>query len=262
MPHAGGQSAKEIGFGVMQGPVAADLFEVRAEDIADETAAAGLPDSIRAAGPFQLVPDGPHDRVVEGDQRFRDAVSRAVLPEDIGVSVEQPSVFEDIDRVCDIRRLAFEITGHATASGVPIGHRSQDGQVQSGVAEVRFLSKEITRLAKERRLWIEDRTDDPVIEIRQVRRGVAAGELTPVSGRTTDDRIDHESQTRIGDLPELGGQAMIERANDQFQTGPTAQRRIARQQLAHEGQGGTAEQKSRPGGGSLIAQWPESLLKQ
>ncbi|MEU8278950.1 hypothetical protein ACFYOK_07875 [Microbispora bryophytorum] len=51
MTDAGRQPAEQVGIGVMQRPLPADLREMRAEDIADEAAAAGLPDPVARTGP-------------------------------------------------------------------------------------------------------------------------------------------------------------------------------------------------------------------
>jgi hypothetical protein len=63
---AGREAAEQVGIRVVQRSLPADLFEVRPEDIADEAAAAGLPDPSGTAGPLQHgVEDGPYHPVVK-----------------------------------------------------------------------------------------------------------------------------------------------------------------------------------------------------
>lgn len=110
---AGRQAAEQVGIGVVQRPVTTDLLEVWAEDVANEAPTTGLPYACGAAGALKLVPDGPHDGVIEADERLGDAVGGAILAEDVRVSVQQAGVFEDVDGMCDVCGLALQIAGHA-----------------------------------------------------------------------------------------------------------------------------------------------------
>jgi len=97
-----GQSAKHVRLTMMECPVPADLLEMRTEDLAGEPVLTGLPHSPCAAGPLDLIPDRPHDRVVEGDKRLGDPVRGSVVTEGIGFPDEQPRVLQYVDRVRDI----------------------------------------------------------------------------------------------------------------------------------------------------------------
>ncbi len=129
VPDLGRQLGEHIGR-VVQGPIPAGLLEVRTEDIADEPASAGAPDPVRASGALQLVPHRPHDRVIEANQRFGDAEGGPVVPEDVGISEQQSYILEHIQGVGDIGSFSFQVIGDSAASRVPVGHRTQNRQIQ------------------------------------------------------------------------------------------------------------------------------------
>ena len=113
--------------------------------------------------------------MVEGDERFGDAVGRAVAAEGVGLVGDHADVLEDAERVCEVGGLAAEVVGDAAACGVSGGDGGQDGVVERGVVEFGFLCEQVAGLTEERTGGIEDGAGDPGVEVVGPGGGVALG---------------------------------------------------------------------------------------
>jgi hypothetical protein len=126
--------------------VPADLLQVRADHPGQEPGPRVLPD----AGPEPLLkigPPGPHDRLVEADQRLHDPVPGAPAVKAVRVPDHQAAVLKDPQRVRDLRGLAPDIAGDAAPPPVAAGDGGQHGVVERGLPDVGFLSEQVPGLA-------------------------------------------------------------------------------------------------------------------
>jgi hypothetical protein len=96
--------------------------------------------------------------------------------------------------------------------------------IQRRVTDFGLLGQQVSRLAKQRTLRIQHGPDDPWVEVREAGRGVEGHKLTPVSRGTADDRMQEQGKLRVVGTPEPGGIGVAERADQQFEAGPAAQR--------------------------------------
>lgn len=78
---------------MVQRPIPADLLEMWPEHVADEPEATGAPHTVGTSGAFELVPDRTHDCVVEPNQRLGNAIRGSVVPEGVGVAVQESDIF-------------------------------------------------------------------------------------------------------------------------------------------------------------------------
>jgi len=219
---AGRVAAVRFGGGVPAGPFTAEGFEVGAEDLAAEGGLGALPDGGGAAGTFEVAPVGAHDGVVEGDEGFGDAVGGAVAAEGVGFVADETHVFEDVEGVGEVGGFAAEVVGDAAACGVAVGDGGQDGVVERGVMEVGLFGEEVAGFAEEGAGGVEDGAGDPVVEVVGAGRGVALGEFAAVSGGAADDGVGEGGGMRVGDVPELGGKAVVQGGDHELEAGSAA----------------------------------------
>jgi hypothetical protein len=110
---------------VPAGPLAADLFEVRAGYVAVECVLRAPPDLGGAAGAFQVSLGWAHDCVVEGQQWLGDSIGRPVPFECLGLVRDEPGVVQDAQWVCEVGGPALQVVGNAAAGGVALGDRRE-----------------------------------------------------------------------------------------------------------------------------------------
>ncbi|WP_308190650.1 hypothetical protein [Streptomyces sp. HPF1205] len=207
--------------------MAAQVLEVGAEDVAGEAALGALPQGPGIASALQIGPDGAHDRVVEGDQRFVDAEAGAVVLEGVRLAGDQAALLQDGEGVSEVTGFAAQVRGDASSVGVARRDGGEHRVVEGGVVEFGLVGEKVAGFAEQRAGGGEDRAQHPRVEVLGAGRGVVAGELATVSGGAADDRVDPQSGDRIIDPPEFGGQLVIEGGHDEFEAGPPAQGRVA-----------------------------------
>lgn len=91
--HLAGQSAEDLGV-CGNRVVAADRLEVRTDYLGQETGPGALPHRARVTD-LEPGPLTAHDRLIKGDEGFRDAVPRAAGAEQVRLPGQQSAVFED-----------------------------------------------------------------------------------------------------------------------------------------------------------------------
>ncbi|MBS2965379.1 hypothetical protein KGA66_20175, partial [Actinocrinis puniceicyclus] len=123
--------------------------------------------------------------------------------------------------------------------------------VEGGVAQVGFLGQQVAGFAEQGPGGVQDGAGNPGVEVVGTRGGVALGEFAAVGGSAPENGVREGCGVRVGDAPEFGGEAVVEGRDDQFQAGVPAQRGVAGQQVAHEGQGRAAQQQAHGGVGVL-----------
>ncbi len=160
--------------------------------------------------------------MVKGDEGFGDPVGGAVAAEGVGFVADQADVLEDAQWVGEVGGFPAEVVGDPAAGGVTGGDRGQHGVVEGGVVEVGFLGEQVAGFAEEGSGGVEDGAGDPGVEVVGAGWGVALGELATVGGGAADDGVGEYGGARVGDLPELGGEAVVEGGDDEFESGAAA----------------------------------------
>ncbi|GAB3994055.1 hypothetical protein GCM10029992_07400 [Glycomyces albus] len=127
-------------------PFAADLLEVRSEDLAVESGLRAVPETLWSATELPVGPVRAQDRLIERDERLVHAVYGPVLAERVRLSAKQPRILQDMQRVSDIAGLAADIGGDAAAGGVARGHGGEHGVVQPRIADVGLLAQQVASL--------------------------------------------------------------------------------------------------------------------
>ena len=105
--------------------------------------------------------------------------------------------------------------------------------VQRRVADLGLLGEQVAGFPEQRSLRVQHGPDHPGVEVGQARRGVSPHQLPAVGRRATDHRMHQHGQPGVGDLPESCGIPVAEGVDEQFKSGPPAQRRPPGQQAAH-----------------------------
>jgi hypothetical protein len=224
----GREAAGAVLGGEVPGPVPAQLLKMRAEHVGREAGLASLPQSLWAPGVRQVRPDRAHDRVVEGDERLGDLVGGPVVAERVLLAADQPAVHQDVERVRQVAGLPAGVGGDAAPGGVAVGDGGQDRVVEPHVAELGLGCEQVARLAEQRAGGVQHRSLDPAVVVAGAGGGVVAGELAPVGGSTAGDRVHLDGERRVGDIPELRRQLVVERGDDELEPGAPAQRRVPR----------------------------------
>ena len=178
LPHRGTEDAPSLGAGELP----AQRLEVRAGDLRPERRPGVGPD-LGAQPEFQVGPPGPHDRLVERDERLGDAVARPPGPEHVGLLGHEAGVLEHVERVRDVGRLTADVVRDAAPRLVPRGDRGQHRVVERRVADVRLLREQVPCLAEQRAIRVEHRAHHPGVEVVRARRGIVTDELPAVRRR-------------------------------------------------------------------------------
>jgi hypothetical protein len=103
---------------------------VRAEYVSVKALTGAGSDPFQVEGVFKLGPHRPHDRVVEGDQRFGDAAAAPVGAKRIDLASQQADVLQDGQRAGDVGGLAADLAGDPAPGVVAGGHSHEDGVVE------------------------------------------------------------------------------------------------------------------------------------
>lgn len=103
-----GKIAEQAVRSKVAGPVTTDVLEVRSEDVPDEPALAALPQSGGVACMFQVRPDGTHDGVIKGHERFIDPEQSSIVLERVGLLGDEPAVFKNVERMGQVSGLTTE----------------------------------------------------------------------------------------------------------------------------------------------------------
>ncbi len=259
---AGPLAAQGVGGRVPAGPGAADLLEVRADDLTAKGGLRAFPYGGSLVGAFQVAPLRAHQGVVERQNRLRNAVGGALAVESIRLAHNHPGVFQNRQRMAQVGRLALQEAGNTPAGVVSLGNGREHAVIESGIAQVGFFREQEPRLAEQRAPRVEHVAQDPRTEVVHVGRCVPEHELAAIGRRAADHRIDEHGKARIpGQPPEVGSQAEVQGGHHKFETGAPAQRSGTRQQPSHKGQRGTAQQQ--PHRAAFVpCLWPERSLQQ
>ena len=157
--------------------------------------------------------------------------------------------------------LPADIAGDAAAGGIAVRDGGQDRMVEPHVLQFGLGGEQVARLPEQRAGPVQHRPLDPAIEVAGIGWRVVPGELTPVGGRAADDRVHLDREHRVGDIPELRGQLVVECRDDKFKPGPSAQWRVPGQQRAHEGHGRAAQQQAAAAALALCPARRERILQ-
>ena len=196
LPHGRAEDAPSLG----PGELPAQRLEMRAGDLRPERRP-GVGPYVGTEPGFQVGPPGPHDRLVERDERLGDVIARPSGPEDVGLPGHEAGVFQHVERVRDVGRLAADVAGDAAPRLVPGGDRGQDRVIERRIADVRLLGEEVPCLAEQRAIGVEHRAHHPVAEVIRARRGVVTDELPAVRRRAADDRVQARGEPGISSPP-------------------------------------------------------------
>src|ERR1700733_11540837 len=109
--------------------------------------------------------------------------------------------------------------------------------VERGVVVVGFFGGIVASLAEKGPGWVKDRAAHPLIKVVGVSRGVVLNELPAVGRCAANDGVRQHCGAEIGYSPELPGKPEFECRDYQFESRPSAKRRVSCQKLAHKGQG-------------------------
>jgi hypothetical protein len=216
-------AAEGLGSGEVGDPLAADLLEVRSYDAGKEPGPGTRPDLIRQP-PVQQGEFGPGDGVVEGDQRFADAVDTPVSAEGVSLLADESAVLKDREGVGDVAGGPLQATGDPARRGVAGGEGREHGVVQGPVPEVGFVGEEVAGLAVERGAGRERGTADPGVEVVQAGRDVVTYELPSVGGSSAHDAVHEEREPGVFfDAPERRSLPEVQWLYDEFETGAAPQ---------------------------------------
>ncbi len=235
-----GELAEQAGRGEGR-VVTAELLEMGAEDLRGEARAGVTPDR---GGPatFQEPPAGPHDDLVEDDQRLGDPVHRPALAEQVLLPAQQPAILQDTQVVGDVGGLPADVARDAAAGVGTAGDSGEHRVVHRRIADAGLLVEQVAGLPEQRAARVEDRAQHPVVEVAGTGGDVVVDE--PAIGRgAADDGVLRDRQPRIRDAPKLSRQRVLERVDHDFQVRPAAQRRAAGQQPAHHRQRRATQQQ-------------------
>ena len=221
-PYLDGDAAERFLRGEVVRPMPADLLEVRPEHAAREPALAALPQAAGVPGVLEIGPDGAHHRVVEGNQRLRDPERAAVFLEHIWLANDQTAVLQDVQRVREVTRFPPDVRGDAAPGAVAFRDGGEHRAIQADVPQVGFIRQQVTRLTEQGTGRVKDGPRDPAVEVVRSRGCIVAHELSPVRGGAPRDGVHLDGQHRVLDAPELGGEPVIQRRDDQFQARPAA----------------------------------------
>lgn len=183
-----------------QRPLPNQLLEARSEDRAGEPLL-GTPPHPATTPLFQHGPRGPHDRVVEADQRFGDLIAAAAPAKQVGLPGQQAGVLQHRERMLEVGRVAPDVGGDAAAGAVALGDGRQHRVVERGLAERRILGKEVSGLAEQRADGVQHGPNNPVVEVVCVGRHVVLDILAAVSGSAAHDGMHLSRQRRIAQPP-------------------------------------------------------------
>ena len=86
----------------------------------------------------------------------------------------------------DLVGLPADIAGDSAGSVISLGDGREHGVIQRRVADLGLLGEQVAGFPEERSLRIQHGSDHPGVEVSEVRVGVFAQELPPVSGSSAD----------------------------------------------------------------------------
>ena len=114
-----------------------------------------------------------------------------------------------------ISRLAPDVTRDTAPRGVALRNRSEHRVVQRGITYAWIFGEKVARFAEEGTGRVEHCPGYPAVEVRHRRRGVVADVLAPVSWCPTYNRMYEYGKMGIVQIPELRGEAVVQRCDMQ-----------------------------------------------
>src|SRR5256885_17161263 len=110
----------------------------------------GTPPYLFRQAPVEQREFGPGDRMVEGDDRFAQAVHAAVLTEGVHFTPYESTVLKDRQGMRDVTGGPLQTAGDPPRGGVAGCECREYGVVESPVPEIGLVREEIAGLAVER----------------------------------------------------------------------------------------------------------------